>query len=105
MAAAGQPFLPPPDIRQTGNTIMMTLSTPRFLAAAAAVTGLLLLAPVPQAEAGGHGAWAGFGTGVTTGTAKSSPPPVVRDHRKPPRWVPWVERACRTSGCPQGWPR
>ncbi len=61
-------------------TTMTALSTPRFLAAAAAaVTGMLLFAHVPQAEAAGG---AGVKT-TTTGTNKPGPSPVVssRDHR------------------------
>jgi hypothetical protein len=64
---------------------MTTRPTPRVLALAAAVTSLLLLAPLHQAEARGGGARTAFGS-VTTGTVKLTAAPVVRDHREVLRW-------------------
>lgn len=58
---------------------MTTLSTSARLAVAAAMT--LLLAPVHNAEAKSGNMRMAFGA-VTTGTAKPTQPPLIRDHRR-----------------------
>ena len=62
---------------------MTTRPTPRVLALAAAVTSLLLLAPLHQAEAKGGGSVRT--TAPATAAYSYGQSPVVRDHRKNPQ--------------------
>jgi len=73
---------------------MTTLRSFRTLTLAAAP--VLLLAPVHPAEDRGGGARMAFGS-VTTGAAKPTAPPVVRDHRERPTWS---RQRCGLQACP-----